>query len=464
MLRQRKKSAPRRFGFASVLAMLFLVLFATLAVGFCAATSLSAQVGKNEQSLSVSQVSAESGLQFMRYQLGIMTIPPLTTNSQLLTTVYGLLSASLNGTPNMGTDTVALVNNKIYIPGNSSHYVTLDQSMGLKFQAVVEQVGDKLVCTVNGAGSDSGVQRGVQLKFKNAPRASAVFNYGVASKGKIVTGGTATIIGSPDPTMGSILSTSSDANPVVIGGPQVSGDISITNSTGTVSTGSASIGGTSDPAKVPSHIHKGVASPVFPSVDSTVYTTAVTMNPYVAGAKTLSNVTIPPNTNPTFGGNTFVNGVLLIQAPNNVTFSGNTYITGVIVTDNSVPFNATANTITFAGAVKAVGVQGLPDNSTYTNLRSLTGAFVLAPGFNVSFTGNFGTIAGTIIGGEVSMTGSAGGTIQGSVIATENQALTVNGSAGVTIAGTGTSNYPSGVTFGSYYSPLPDTYMEIIPQ
>ena len=78
----RRKSTPRRFGFASVLAMLFLVLFATLAVGFCAATSLSAQVARNEQTLAISQVSAESGLQFMRYQLGIMTIPPLTPNSQ----------------------------------------------------------------------------------------------------------------------------------------------------------------------------------------------------------------------------------------------------------------------------------------------------------------------------------------------------------------------------------------------
>ena len=113
--------------------------------------------------------------------------------------------------------------------------------------------------------------------------------------------------------------------------------------------------------------------------------------------------------------------------------------------------------------MNASGTQSLPNTSTYANLRSLTGAFLLAPGFDVNFSGNFGTIAGSIIAGQVSMTGNAGGTVQGSVITTEDQPLTLNGTSNITIASTGTSNYPAGVSFGSYYSPLPDTYVEIVP-
>ncbi len=462
-MRKSNNQRIRRRGFASLLAMLYVVLFSALAIGFFVSTTLSVQIAKNERSTTVAQFAAESGMDFMRYQLGAMTIPPGTTSAQLLTTTYGLLSASLNGSPNMGTDVVTMSNGKIYVPGNTSHFVPLDNRNGAKFQAVLEQVGDKIQCTIMGAGKDStSLQRGIQLTFKNAPKASAIFNYGIASKGTIVTGGASHILGNPDPAMGSVLSASGDSNPVSIGGKEVSGDISITNATGSVTYGGASIGGTSDPTKIPDHIHKGVAPPAFPTVDSTVYTTAVTMTAYAPG-QPLNNVYIPPNTNPSFSGNTTINGVLLIKAPNKVSFRGNTTITGVIVTDNNVPFDANNNTISFAGNVKAYGVQNLPNNSTYANLRNLTGAFLLAPGFNTSFTGNFGTVAGSIIAGEISMTGNAGGTVQGSVIGTENQPLTINGSSDITIASTGTSNFPAGVTFGGYYAPLPDTYVEIVP-
>jgi hypothetical protein len=52
--------------------------------------------------------------------------------------------------------------------------------------------------------------------------------------------------------------------------------------------------------------------------------------------------------------------------------------------------------------------------------------------------------------------------VQGSVIDVNNTPSTVNGSADIIIASTGTSNYPPGVSFGYYYTPLPDTYAEVI--
>src|SRR4051812_17262150 len=74
----------RRRGIAWVLAMLYLVLFSTLAVGFYAATTMSAQMARNDRSGAEAQLAAESGLQFMRYQLGCMDIPTATTNANLL--------------------------------------------------------------------------------------------------------------------------------------------------------------------------------------------------------------------------------------------------------------------------------------------------------------------------------------------------------------------------------------------
>jgi len=405
----------------------------------------------------------------MRYQLGIITVPPGTPSNQLLTTVYGLLSTNLNGTYNMGTDVVTMANDAngnptIYVPGNTSHFISIDSTSGSRFQGTIAQSGDKLVVTVVGMGSDGSISRGVQLSYQKAARASAIFNYGVASKGKITTGGASYILGNPDPAMGSVLSTDmADSIPVVIGGKQVSGDISITNPSGSVSYSGASIGGTSDPTQIPNHIHIGVQPPTFPTIDSSVYTNAVTMSAFTPGARTLSNVYIPPNTNPSFAANTIIQGVLWVQSPNKVSFGGNLTVTGVIVVDNNTTFNAATNQINFTGSVRASGVQNLPTGSTYGNLRSLTGAFILAPGYAVNFSGDFGSVAGSIIASQISMTGNATGTVQGSVIGVDNQPLTLNGSADITIASTGTSNYPAGVSFGSYYTPLPDTYVELEP-
>jgi Tfp pilus assembly protein PilX len=449
------------------MAMLYLVLFTTLALGFYSATTMSVQVAKNERSLTVSQFAAESGLQFARYQLGTVVIPTNTPTNLLLTSVYATLAANLNGTSNMNGDTVSMVNGVISIPSSSTNYITADSTSGARFRLTVSQSGDKLVATSYGRGSDANVTRAIQLTFSKAAKASAIFNYGVATKGKLTTGGASYILGQPDPAKGSVLSTDAvDAIPIVIGGKQVSGDISITNPSGSVSYGAGtSIGGTSDPAQIPNHIHIGVPAPLFPTVDTTPYQNAVTLSTYTATmGNTLTNVIIPPNTNPSFTGNATITGVLVIQAPNVVTFKGNAAVQGVIVEDTttSPTFDAVKNKLVFSGSVTASSVSTLPSTTQWTNLRSLTGAFILAPDFNVNFSGDFGTIGGSIISGELNMTGNATGTVQGSVIDVNNTPSTVNGSADIIIASTGTSNYPPGVSFGYYYTPLPDTYAEVI--
>src|SRR5688572_126053 len=67
-------SRPRR-GVVCIVAMLFLVLFAVLALGFYAATAMSMQLSANERSAHSSQIAAESGMQFIRYQLDALDIP-----------------------------------------------------------------------------------------------------------------------------------------------------------------------------------------------------------------------------------------------------------------------------------------------------------------------------------------------------------------------------------------------------
>jgi len=247
---------------------------------------------------------------------------------------------------------------------------------------------------------------------------------------------------------------------VTINGSEVSGDISVVGSGTVTFGGGASIGGSTDPNDIrANHIHTGVTAPEFPTIDTDAFKAYAT-NPYT-GSTNLVNVRIPANTNPTFNGGATITGVLYVEAPNKVTFGGNLNIQGVIVTQNNPIGNLTTNIMNFGGTVTAQSVSSLPES--YGDLRTLTGSFLLAPGFQTTFTGNFGVLNGAIIADKISFSGNAGGTVMGSIVSLTTNPLTVSGTSDVVIASTGTSDYPAGVYFSSKYSPLPDTYEEIKP-
>lgn len=499
--RQRYPRSSRDLGFSSVLAMLFLVLFSTLAVGFFVSSTMSAQIARNDKSLSLAQAAADAGMQFVRYQFDQMVIPPNPAN--LLFSAATALNSQIGGSANMNNTAVVVTNNpitlngvvynsEIYIPGPSS-WTNVDLNTGTKFKAVIVQSGTNLVATVDGAGPLASVTKGIQLQYNMAPRAGAILNYGVAAAGTVGTAGSSYIQGMPA-TMGSVLSADmSNPTPVVIAGRYVTGDVSVTNPSASIAVAAgSSIGGVSVPqTQIPQHEHFGVPDPTFPWIDTTPFVTAANAGPvamstypYSAGTVnsnvTLTNIVIPPNTNPKFTGGVTINGVLEVQMPNVVTFKGNATINGVIiqtpgVVQTPVPagiYDPTNNQINFSGSVFATPLSAMPtDNPAYSaGLVGLGGSFLLAPGFAVNMTGNFGTIGGSIVAGTVNMSGNAGGTVQGSVVAVydssasgSSSSVYLNGSSDIIISSTGTTNYPTGMSFGNNFTPLPGTYMEVTP-
>src|SRR5213080_4352834 len=97
-----------RRGITSVLAMLYLTLFTTLALGFYAAVSTSLKVASNEQSTARALRASESGMAFIKYHLANLDVPANTASDSLFDTVYGRLQTRLNGYPNMGGNTIAI--------------------------------------------------------------------------------------------------------------------------------------------------------------------------------------------------------------------------------------------------------------------------------------------------------------------------------------------------------------------
>src|SRR5205085_1129450 len=148
----------------------------------------------------------------------------------------------------------------------SGEYTDLDSS-GAKFRASITQSGTFLVVSVTGRAREIIIGKGVRMKFQKSPRASAIFDYGVAAKGPVVMNGNTTITGATDATKGSLLSATAGLNPLAMtGNPSISGDFSYTNKAGVNAYAGTIAGYPPSSANFPDHVHAGVPSPPFPFI------------------------------------------------------------------------------------------------------------------------------------------------------------------------------------------------------
>ena len=482
------RTSTRRRGSTALMAMLYLTLFAALAIGFFGTVTMSVQVAANEQRTTRALHASDSGMQFMKYHLATLGVPPSTPMDELFGKVYERLGAKLNNFANMpeGAKTIEMAENGtlIRIPSGTNNWINLDTD-GSGFRAEVRKLstGEKIEVRVYGrygTTTSEGSGRAVKLEYANFPNPAAIFNYGVASESAISMNGNVTIQGTTgNEHMGSVLSahTLTTTPLTMTGSPLISGNVSfvrpdaapVISSQSTIANLSPGEEGFEDV------IHKGVPRPEFPLIDTSQFEQFVppagvsssrTITSATPSGTYFKNIRIKANTNPTFNNNTTIQGVIWIEQPNNVKFNGGVSIQGVIVTPtdgmNNATTDLTKNVVEFKGGATFQGVETLPATSDFPlALRELTGSALLVPGFNAIFGGNFNTINGSLIASQMTFQGTAGGTIKGSVINLRDSALTLSGTSEIVIESQGTSNTPAGLRFGSHYSPLPFTYEEI---
>jgi hypothetical protein len=86
-----RRGPPRR-GVVSIMAMLYMVIFSVMALGFYAATTTASQVSSNERRSQAALLAAESGTQFLRYHLSALDIPAGLTADKIFEQVYQQLA------------------------------------------------------------------------------------------------------------------------------------------------------------------------------------------------------------------------------------------------------------------------------------------------------------------------------------------------------------------------------------
>jgi len=466
-------SAARHRGVVTILAMMYIVLFALLAIGFYASSNTATLVSQNEQRRYKALGAAESGMDFMRFQLFQTSIPPTTTDANVLVEVQKDLAAQLNGTANMGAKTVGIDAGatEINIPSEKTQYIKI-ASDGSKFRAVITRSGRLITVKVVGAYADNSTgdadRAAVQLTYDNVERPTDFFSNGMASKSNVVIDTRIPITGNPA-AHANILSISNANPPVTVGSASgtssIAGDITVLQGLNPTVSGGSSVGGTTIQADIMANHVKHVAAadaPEFPTPSTLPYK-KYAINPYIAGHGNYENILIPPNTNPNFNAGTVLTGIIYIQQPNNVKFNGSVNITGVIVTEDIGVGNLLTNVLNFQGngGIKK-GVDQLPNSPQFAGIKAdLAGSFIVAPGFDVNFTGNFGSIAGHILGDRVTLQGSSDATISGSIISLKNTLkITTNGVISFNLD----PNQGHGaMRFSDRYTPMPASYDEVKP-
>src|SRR5215207_6899532 len=149
------RSFRNRRGVTSVIAMLFLVLIGTLALGFYTSTTTATALARNDRRTAKALMAAESGIQFMRHALANVSIPPTTTSATLLTELGNDLVADANISGNLMGAAITRSGNVITIP-----FICTDALENSGFTVTLTDIGGvgEVVCTVRGSsGSGASV-------------------------------------------------------------------------------------------------------------------------------------------------------------------------------------------------------------------------------------------------------------------------------------------------------------------
>ena len=461
----KMRSKNMRRGAALLLAMIFLIVFSTMAVGMMAMSTANAQVAFNLHKGNGALICAESGADVIRHWMGTVTIDSMIAEEAR----FGFLAAGLH---EKLTD--ANISN-VFIDYDGTSIVIddvpLDGSGERSFSAVLTSMpGNNKFVLMDLTGGNGSIERKLSLCYSFGTRYDSIFDYGVATRGPLHLSGNSVLTGHTLAVEASVYIESNSVDEVLYleGDSQIAGDVSTTNPNGniTIEGGNAGIGGETGTAAL-DHFSNGVEPTQFPTPNPDYFEGYVIGGDVIDSSTILSvnqtytNARIIAGTNPSFENKTTFNGVLFIESPNQVRFAGSVTINGIIVGDGDVTDNSGTNTIIFEGSVTSSSVADL-DPILFGDLTEKTGTFIMAPGFSVSMSGGFETLNGAIAANGINFSGKAGGVIAGSVLNYSDTPMTISTTTALTFNRSGTIEIPAGFEPESVLNYRPEFYSEVI--
>jgi len=436
-----------RKGAALLLSMIVLAILSAWAASIYSMSGANLQLAENQRKADHARASAESGLEIIRYWLSCVAIAGDTPPNQRFPLIAGNFQSATYNTSGIMP---SYDSSSITVPD-----ITLNSAMGQNFCAQIIPLPtstDPYTLQVDVIGICGSVMKTLRVNYNFGTRRHLAFDYGVATKGPLNLAGNILLEGANVSVASDVYIVSENELLAlsIIGNSQIAGDVYIANPLGTVDLqgGQASIGGETGQDAIDNHVEFGAAPTEFPIPNPGYFesyaTNIVDSSTDTTSDATFENIRIVAGTNPAFTGNVTLNGVVFIEVPNVVTFAGDVTMTGIIAGDGNVEDDSATNQIDFQGNVYSASVSELPAEEQFAGLHDETGTFALAPGFHLSFGGNFGTLNGVIAGNGIELSGNAGGTVNGSVINYADTAMSLSGNNNLCFNRSGTTEIPAG--------------------
>ena len=429
-----------RKGSALITCMIFLVVFTALAVGLASMSGANLQIAGNQRQANQAFASAESGLEVVRYWLSRVRIPSSTPVEEYLTAVILAVQGDLltNGISNVVLNSDGSIPPVIVEP-------TAGQSLSGKISTDPTDPTVILVCVT---GESRQAARTIKVEYAIEPYRFPIFNYGVATKGALQFPRNPTLRGAVENWEADIYVESANSiTAVEVGGnTNFDGNIDIGNSLATVNFhGDVNIAGQHGQPAIDNHVTFGAEPVEFPIPETDPFLTYAT-GPVIdkvtdlSNSMTLVNAVGRAGTNPIFLGNVVIQGILFIEQPNQATFTRNVSLQGIIVANGDASAPGT-NQISFAGNFAS---GPYPSDSQFDAIRKEIGSSILAPGFGVSFTGNFASVNGVMAASNLHFSSNASAIVKGTMISYSPDATRVDGNISMTFDRAAMVEIPAG--------------------
>jgi len=455
---KKKSTKQSNRGAVLIVAMIFVLIFSTLAISMATMSGTNVQLASNQHKVGSAIASTESGLETMRYWLNRVEFPSSTPTANYFSAIVSTLQTDLSAN---SITNVAVYNNGT-IPS-----VPLDSSTGQAFEGeILIDPNNANILQLSAIGG-ADITRTIRVQYNIEPYEYPIFDFGLATKGPIHFLGNPTVngINSNDEADIFIESNSNNLAMLVTGNSSFDGEINIGNAIGNVALmGSTQIAGDTGQTAIDNHVHIGAESPQFPDPDTQHFEQYAT-GPVIDSSTDLSspgmvltNAKIAPGTDPNFLGNVIIEGILYIEQPNIVTFSQNCDARGMIVAEGDPNFAGPNNSISFLGNF---ATNPVPAGVQFDAVRQEEGSSILAPAFSVEFAGNFSALSGVMAVSGVHFSGNVNATVEGTILNYSNNPTVIEGNAVLNFDRSNNITVPAGFDTHRILTYNPASYEEL---
>ncbi|HUV65337.1 MAG TPA: pilus assembly PilX N-terminal domain-containing protein [Sedimentisphaerales bacterium] len=456
-----KIACRNRRASALIVSLMFVLIFSALAVSMMTLSSTNMQLASNHHNVNTALATAQSGQEVIRYWLSRVLFSSSTPQANYFSAIVSQIKSDLNAN---GITNVDLQND------GSIGAVMLDTTTGQRFDASIQiNPSSPTILQTQVTGYSGDITRTIRTLYNIEPYIFPIFNYGLATKGPVNFPGNPTITAVNEAWEADIFIESS-GSPIAmlsIGNLNFDGSVNVGDPNANVNFQAAvQIAGDFGQTAIDNHVSIGNDSPEFPTPDTERFRVYATGSPIVSSADprlsapgpTLTNVLIKGGVNPTFQGSVTINGVLFIEYPNKVTFSKNVALNGIMVANGLVKEADPAS--------RRIDILGnfasgpYPSDPMFDAIRAEEGTSMLAPGFFVTFSGNFSTLEGVVAVSGVHFSGNVNAQIKGSIVNYSNSPTVIEGNAVMNFDRVGSVKIPAGFDLYRELDYSPTSYSE----